>query len=94
MKKLLIVLQNILKKNYNIKKREVNKMFKHEIAVNNFADAETLMEVLINNGYVVLLSKEEKLWIINYIWSENDANRNDVVFMRKDEYEEKLFSED
>ena len=66
-------------------------MFKHEIAVHNFADAETLLEVLINNGYVVLLSKEENLWIINYIWSENNANRNDVVFMSRDEYEDIIF---
>lgn len=67
-------------------------MFKHEIAVHNFADAETLLEVLINNGYVVLLSKEENLWIINYIWSENNANRNDVVFMSRDEYEDIIFN--
>jgi len=69
-------------------------MFKHEIAVDNFADAETLLEVLINNGYVVLLSKEEKLWIINYIWSENNADRNDVVFMSREEYEDEIFRGD
>lgn len=67
-------------------------MEKNEIVVENFADAETLMEVLLHNGYVVMISKEESLWIINYIWSINDANKNDVVFMRREEFEEKFFS--
>ena len=45
---------------------------------------------LLNEGYVVMLSYEEDLLIVNYEWSENCADRNDIVFMRRDEYEEEF----
>lgn len=64
---------------------------KHEIAVNNFDDAMSLTLTLTNNGYVTMISKEENLYIINYIWSPNDANRNDVCFRSREVIEEEIF---
>ena len=64
----------------------------NEIAVNSFADAQLIAEKLLANDYVVMISKEEYLYIINYIWSENGANRNDVVFQKRDILEEEIFN--
>lgn len=64
---------------------------KHEIAVNNFDDAMSLTLTLTNNSYVTMISKEENLYIINYIWSPNDANRNDVCFQDREIVEEEIF---
>ena len=67
-----------------------------EIACHSYANAITIMESLLEEGYVVMMSREEKLYIINYIWSPNygEANRNDVVFVSRDEYEEEMFRND
>ena len=65
---------------------------RNEIAVKNYADALTLAETLLDNGYVVMLSREEKLYIINYIWSQRDCNRNDVVFQDREIVEDEIFN--
>ena len=54
------------------------------------ADAafEVVGRMLTDGHYVVMLSREEQLWIVNYEYSDL-CNRNDVVFMRRDEFEEK-----
>ena len=59
-----------------------------------FETAEACFEVakqMIENGhYVVMISMEEQLWILNYLYSDL-CDRNDVVFMQRDEFEEKYF---
>lgn len=48
---------------------------------------ETVRQMLTSGHYVVMLSREEQLWIVNYEYSDlND--RNDMVFMRRDEFDE------
>ena len=42
-----------------------------EIAVHSYSDALSLAEILLDNDYVVMISKVEKLWIVSYIWSPN-----------------------
>lgn len=59
-----------------------------EIAINDYYDATTIAEILMNNNYVVMMSREEQLYIINAIWSDR-CDRNDVVFMDRGEFEEK-----
>ena len=50
---------------------------------------ETVRQLLTQGHYVVMLSREEQLWIVNYEYSDlND--RNDMVFMRRDEFYEKF----
>ena len=52
---------------------------------------ETVRQMLTKGHYVVMLSREEQLWIVNYEYSDlND--RNDMVFMRRDEFDEKFVS--
>ena len=59
---------------------------KQEIACGSYEDAAAIQKVLLENGYCVMVSREEQLWIVNYIWSPT-ADRNDVIFASREEYE-------
>lgn len=50
---------------------------------------ETVRQLLTEGNYVVMLSREEQFWIVNYIYSDR-CDRNDAVFMRREEFEEKF----
>lgn len=63
---------------------------KHELTFKDHNRGFDVARLLLNEGYVVMLSYEEDLLIVNYEWSENRADRNDMVFMRRDEYEEEF----
>ena len=67
---------------------------KNEIALHSFEDAVAVSKVLLDNGYVTMISREEKLYIVNYVWSPNQADRNDVAFMNREELEEIIFDEE
>ena len=62
----------------------------NEIAVKCYDDAVAITEILMANHYVVMLSREENVYIINYIYSEN-CDRNDVVFIDREEMEDMIF---
>lgn len=49
---------------------------------------ETVRQLLTEGNYVVMLSREERFWIVNYIYSDR-RDRNDAVFMRRDDFDEK-----
>ena len=57
-----------------------------EISCRSRGAATTLVDMLLDEDYVVMLSREEDLYIVNYIWSQRGADRNDVVFMDRDEF--------
>lgn len=65
-------------------------MFKNELAFKDHFNGMAVAEMLLDEDYVVLLSYEDDLLIINYEWSENNADRNDVVFMSRYEYDTEL----
>lgn len=65
----------------------------HEIAVNNLEDTLKLVQVLTNQNYITMVSQEENLYIINYIYSPT-CNRNDVVFQDKEVIEEEIFKDE
>lgn len=50
---------------------------------------ETVRQMLTNGHYVVMLSREEQFWIVNYLYSDL-CNRNDVLFMSKDDIVEEV----
>ena len=64
-------------------------MFNNEIAFNDHEAGLEVAKMLLNEGYVVLLSHEEKLLIVNFEWSPNFADRNDMVFMSRENFEDK-----
>lgn len=49
---------------------------------------ETVRQMLTSGHYVVMLSREEQLWIVNYQYSDL-CDRNDVVFMSREDFEER-----
>lgn len=59
----------------------------NEIAIKDKELAFKLAEILLEEDYVVMISREEQLYIINYIWS-NTGSRNDVVFITREEFDE------
>ena len=57
-----------------------------------FANREAAIKVaklLLEECYVVMLSREEEFYILNFEYSEN-CDRNDVVFMSRDDFKEKF----
>lgn len=65
-------------------------MFNNQLAFKDHYNGMSVAEMLLDEDYVVLLSYEDDLLIINYEWSENNADRNDVVFMSRYEYDTEL----
>ena len=60
----------------------------NESALHSAESAFKIAEELLSNGnYVVMISREEQLWIVNYLYADN-CDRNDVVFMSREDYEE------
>lgn len=50
--------------------------------------AFAVVKAMLEDGhYVVMLSREEMFWIVNYLYSDT-CNRNDAVFMSREDFEE------
>lgn len=64
-------------------------MFKNEIAVSDKEAAMKIANILVDEEYCVMLSREEDLYIINFEYSEF-SDRNNVVFMDKPSFEQKF----
>lgn len=65
---------------------------KNEIAFKSCENCFQVAKILVEEANVVLISREEDLWILNFEYSER-ADRNDVVFMSQDEFYEQLREE-
>ena len=63
---------------------------KNELAFTDYDRGFDVARALLDEGYIVMLSYEEEFLILNYEFSEHNANRDDIIFMRHDEYEEDL----
>ena len=59
---------------------------KEELVFHNYEPCTIVADILLSEGYVVMISREENLYVLNYIWS-GAADRNDTVFMCRDEFE-------
>lgn len=59
-----------------------------ELVFYSIEDATDVASKLLKNGYVTMLSAEGDFYVVNAIWSSNDADRNDVVFMSREEFDE------
>lgn len=71
---------------------------KQEVLVHSYDEAVALSKILMDNGYVVMLSMEEGNYMVNWIWSESsfdggEANRNDVVFMPREDFDAMRYGE-
>lgn len=66
-------------------------MYENEIVFKNHNKGLEVAKALLDEDYVVMLSYEEQRLVIDYEFSEHGADRNDMVFMRRDEYEEEVY---
>ena len=62
----------------------------NELSVNTFEEAMAIQKILVNNDYAVMITKEENLYIVNYVWSSL-SDRNDVVFRNRSDF---IYEED
>lgn len=64
-------------------------MFKNEITVSDKESAMKIANILVDEEYCVMLSREEDLYIIDFEYSEF-SDRNNVVFMNREDFEQKF----
>ena len=57
------------------------------LAFESYEDAAAVQKILIENGYCTMMSREEHLWLLNWVWTEKFADRNGVIFVNRAEYE-------
>lgn len=57
------------------------------LAFESYEDAVTVQKILIENGYCTMMSREEHLWLLNWVWTTNFADRNGVIFISREIYE-------
>ena len=63
---------------------------KNELVFKNHENGYKVAKMLLDEGNVVLLSYEEEFLVLNWEWCESGyADRNEVVFMPRDEFDEK-----
>ena len=53
----------------------------------SYEDAAAVQKILLENSYCVMMSREEHLWLLNWVWTENFADRNGVIFIDRAIYE-------
>ena len=58
-----------------------------EIALDTYEDAVATAEILLRNNYVVMLSREEAMFIVNAVFAVY-GDRNDAVFMSREYFED------
>lgn len=71
-------------------------MLKNELAFKNHENGMKVARMLLQENYVVMISTEEDLLILNWEWSQSGceyggADRNDVVFMAKEDLYENYY---
>lgn len=59
----------------------------NQLAFKNEKSALEVARMLIQENYVVMLSREEELVILNFEWVPN-ADRNGIVFISRETFEE------
>ena len=59
-----------------------------EIALDTYEDAVATAEILLRNNYVVMLSREEAMFIVNAVFAVYVGDRNDVVFMGREYFDD------
>ncbi len=62
---------------------------KHELVFKNHDNGYKVAKILLDEGNVVMLSYEEEFLVLNWEYGEDGyADRNCVVFIQRDEYED------
>lgn len=57
------------------------------LTFHTYEAAARVAGTLLEEGYCVMLAREEHLWTLNWVWTETPANRNEVIFINRNTYE-------
>lgn len=57
------------------------------LTFNSYREAAAVQKILLNNGYCTMMSREEDLWLLNWVWTPQLADRNGVIFIDRATYE-------
>lgn len=68
---------------------DTKRNLRYEIVCHTFENMQKIVAYLLTENYIVCVSREDELYIVNYEWSPF-GNRNDIVFMTRDNYEDEL----
>ena len=60
------------------------------LVFNSYADAAEVQKILLENEYCTMISREEDLWCLNWVYSAF-ANRNGVIFIDSDYFDNEWF---
>lgn len=60
------------------------------VTVDSLEAALKLAAILVDQEYCVMLSREDEFYIVTFEFSVN-SDRNGVVFMSREDYDEELF---
>lgn len=60
----------------------------NEVAMHSMEDALELVKLLVSNGYVAAVSVEEELIIVNYVWTPRFADRNEIIFQSREDFDQ------
>lgn len=58
------------------------------LVFDSYEDAAEVQKILIKNGYCVMMSREESFWLLNWVWTETPADRTEVIFINREDYED------
>ena len=63
---------------------------RNQLVFKNHENGYQVAKILLDEGKVVMLSYEEEFLVLNWEWCESGyADRNEVIFMSRWEFEEK-----
>lgn len=71
----------------------IDKFLEQEALVfDSFEDAAEVQKILVKHGYCVMMSREESFWLLNWVWTETPADRNEVIFINREDYEDNEYN--
>ena len=53
----------------------------------DYESAAKVQKILLEQDFCVMMSREEDLWLLNWVWTETPSDRNEVIFINRSEYE-------
>lgn len=66
-------------------------MYDEELVFTKRENALVAADILMDEGYAILLTREEQFTVLNFKRTFPDSDRNQVVFMLRDQFEEEFF---
>lgn len=57
------------------------------LTFHDYESAAKVQKILLEQDFCVMMSREEGLWLLNWVWTETPSDRNEVIFINRSGYE-------